>query len=242
LAPAAVVERAGAVAGLVATPSGRRALRWRPRSIAAWRLVQGVLDHDVRPGTVLDVGANAGQFARASVELLGCPVHSFEPLPAAADAFEANLSDRPDVQLHRTALGATDGSITFYPHEYTLASSALPRQDGAAEAWTGEGAPIEVPVARLDEVVDVDALAGPVLLKLDVQGYEAEVLAGAPRTLAGCGALVVELALEGVYEGQPLAADLLAQLADVGWRLHGVLDVRRSDGRVVELDALLLPA
>ncbi|OWY62810.1 hypothetical protein B7486_56430, partial [cyanobacterium TDX16] len=83
LAPAAALERAGAVATMVGSADGRRALRWRPRSVAAWRLVQGVLACGVHPGTVLDVGANAGQFARASVELLGCAVHSFEPLPVA---------------------------------------------------------------------------------------------------------------------------------------------------------------
>jgi FkbM family methyltransferase len=242
LAPAAAFERAGAVAAMAASAEGRRALRWRPRSVAAWRLVQGVVACGVHPGAVIDVGANAGQFARAAVELLRCPVHSFEPLPAAADAFARNLADRPQVRLHRVALGASSGSIAFYPHEYTLASSALPRELDAGEAWTNQGDPIDVPVARLDEVLAVDQLTGPVLLKLDVQGYEAEVLAGAPRVLADAGAVLVELAFVSTYQGQPLAADLVEVLADQGWRLHEVLDVRRADGRIAEVDALFLPA
>jgi FkbM family methyltransferase len=245
LAPAAALERAGAVAGLVASASGRQALRrWRPRSIAAWRLIQGVAQRGAVPATVLDVGANAGQFARAAVEVFGCPVVSFEPLPAAADAFEENLADRPEVVLHRVAVGAEAGTIAFYPHRYSLASSALPRDPTAEdEAWTGESEPIEVPVARLDDLVVAEELRGPILVKLDVQGYEAEVVAGARATLRSADALVVELALVAAYRHQPLADELIALLAGEGWRLDGVLDVRRGPaGAIVEMDALFRPA
>lgn len=241
LTPPAVVERVGAVAGLLTSASGRRALRrWRPRSVAAWRITQGLRQHGVQPATVLDVGANAGQFARAAVEVLGASVRSFEPLPEAADAFEANLADRTDVHLHRVALGDRSGSVRFHPHAYTLASSVLERDPEAVdETWTGEGDAIDVPLARLDDLVDVAELEAPVLLKLDVQGYEPQVLAGASRTLAGCDAVVVELAFVASYRDQPLAHELLALLADGGWRLEGVLDVRRdARGVVAEVDGL----
>jgi len=245
LAPAAVLERAAAVAALVASASGRRALRhWRPRSIAAWRLAQGLVERGVAPATVLDVGANAGQFARAAAEVFGCPVLSFEPLPEAADAFEENLADRPEVVLHRVAVGAEEGTIAFYPHEYTLASSALARDPEAEDdVWTGEARPIDVPVARLDDLVSAAELASPVLLKLDVQGYEAQVLAGASATLAASDVVLVELALVGVYQDQPLAHELIALLAEQGWQLDALLDVRRGpSGAIVEVDALFLPS
>lgn len=241
LAPGAAVERAAAVAGMLATPVGRRALRWTPRSVAALRLVRALLAHGVRPATVIDVGANSGQFARAAVELFDCPVHSFEPLPEAADAFMENLADRREVHLHRTALGAREGSTAFFPHEYSLASSVLPQAVEAPATWTDEQEPIDVPITRLDDALAPGALLTPILLKLDVQGFELEVLAGAPRTLARSDALVVELAFEAAYRDQPLAADVLEVLADAGWRLNALLDVHRERGRIVEADALLRP-
>jgi FkbM family methyltransferase len=242
----AAVERAAAAAELLRSPLGRHALRsWRPRSIAAWRLTTGVLQRGLSPATVIDVGANAGQFARAAAEVFpGCRVISFEPLPEAADAFEQNLADCADVELRRTAVGASAGSVAFHPHEYSLASSVLARDPEASdEAWTGERAPIDVPVVRLDDAVDLTAVEAPLLLKLDVQGYEAEVLSGAQQVLQRCDAVLVELALVRAYTGQPLAAELIALLAGQGWRLDAVLDVRSDrTGQIAELDALFTPS
>lgn len=238
------LERLAAVVGLLRSRAGRRALRWRPRSVAAWRLTTGVAAQGMVPATVIDVGANAGQFARASVEVFaGCSVLSFEPLAEAADRFAANLGDHPDVQLRRTALGRRSGSVVFHPHEYSLASSVLARAPGAdEEAWTGEQAAIDVPLARLDDEVEVATLAHPVLLKLDVQGYEAEVLAGGPEVLATVDGVLVELAFVRAYADQPLAAELVTLLAEQGWRLQALLDLRRDRrGRIAEVDAYFVP-
>lgn len=237
-----LLERGAGAIALLRDPEGREALRrWRPRSVAAWRLVTGVRDRGLRPATVVDVGANAGQFARAAVEVFpGCVVHAFEPLPAAAAALRENLADHPEVHVHEAAAARAGGRIAFHPHEYTLASSALARDpDRGDDAWTGERPPIEVDAVRLDDAVPVDSLASPVLLKLDVQGYEAEALAGAPELLGRCEAVVVELALEPSYLGQPPAGQLVAGLAEQGWWLHALLDLRRDHrGRVAEVDGL----
>lgn len=237
-----LLERGAGAVALLRDREGREALRrWRPRSVAAWRLVSGVRDRGLRPATVVDVGANAGQFARAAVEVFpGCEVHAFEPLPAAAAALRENLADHPEVHVHEVAAARVGGRIAFHPHEYTLASSALARDPERGEdAWTGERPPIEVDAARLDDAVPLDGLAPPVLLKLDVQGYEAEALAGAPDLLDRCEALLVELALEPSYLGQPAAGQLVAALAEQGWWLEALLDLRRDEqGRVAEVDGL----
>lgn len=247
------IDQAAKLADVVLTPGGLRATRGgKPFSLSAFRLVSQVRARFGAPATVIDVGANKGQFSRAAATVFpGARIVAFEPLEAVAATWRRNLADVTDASIHVCALGPESGVVTFHPHEYSLSSSVLPLADrsSAGSALAGEGAghaselaPIEVPVKRLDDVVDPAGLDGPVLLKLDVQGYELEVLRGARATLEHTDALVVELAFEEHYEGQPLFGEVLAELTQAGWRLDLPLDVRRDEtGALVEMDGLFLP-
>ncbi len=114
------------------------------------------------PATVLDVGANKGQFSRAAATAFpGARIIAFEPLEAVAAEWRRHLADVATAEIHVCALGAEDGTVTFHPHEYTLSSSVLPLAAGAgAEGGGGAGelAAVEVPVRRLDDVVTLDDL------------------------------------------------------------------------------------
>ncbi|MCB1016503.1 MAG: FkbM family methyltransferase [Acidimicrobiales bacterium] len=242
------IDQAAKLADVLLTPGGVAAARaGRPFSLSAFRLVSQVRRRFGAPATVVDVGANKGQFSRAAATAFpGCRLVAFEPLEAVAAEWRANLADVPGAEIHVCALGGEDGTVAFHPHEYSLSSSVLPLVAGAgAEGGGGAGelAPVEVPVRRLDDVLADEELRGPVLAKLDVQGYELEVLRGAAGTLRRVDALVVELAFEQHYEGQPLFTDLLGALAESGFALDVPIDVRRDEtGTVVEMDGLFLPA
>ena len=242
------IDQAAKLADVALTPGGLRAARRaRPFSVSAFRLVSQVARRVGAPRTVLDVGANKGQFSRAAATVFpGARIVAFEPLEAVAAEWRRHLADVEGAEVHVCALGAGSGTVTFHPHDYSLSSSVLPLAGGSGGeggAGPGELAPVEVPVHRLDDLVSADALVGPVLCKLDVQGYEVEVLRGASETLRRVDALVVELAFERVYEGQPLFAEVLDALTARGFALDVPLDVRRDDaGTVVEMDGLFLPA
>lgn len=242
------IDQAAKLVDVVLTPGGLAATRGgRPFSLSAFRLVSQVAGRVGSPRTVIDVGANKGQFSRAaSVVFPGARIVAFEPLAAVAAEWRRNLADVANAEVHACALGAETGTITFHPHEYSLSSSVLPLAAGAGGeggGGAGELEPVQVPVRRLDDVVEADGLVGPVLCKLDVQGYELEVLRGAPETLRHVDALVVELAFERHYEGQPLFTEMLDELAGRGFVLDVPIDVRRDDsGTVVEMDGLFLPA
>lgn len=219
----------------------------RPFSLSAFRLVSQVRDRFGVPATVLDVGANKGQFSRAAATAFpGARIIAFEPLEAVAAEWRRHLADVPTAEIHVCVVGAEDGTVTFHPHEYSLSSSVLPLAAGAgAEGGGGAGEleAVEVPVRRLDDLVTLDDLRAPLLAKLDVQGYELEVLRGAEATLRHVDALVVELSFERHYEGQPLFTEVLAYLSEQGFALDVPIDVRRDEsGTVVEMDGLFLPA
>ena len=238
------LDRAAALAQVAAAPGGLRAMRRvRPFSIAAFRLVEGLAAEGISFTTVIDVGANVGQFSGAALaHWPDAVVIAFEPLPDAADRLRRALAGFPSAEVHANAVGEEDGVVTFHPHTYTLSSSALPMLDDAREryTWAEERPPIEVALRRLDSVLGDRRLNRPTLLKLDVQGYELKALAGAGAVLGQLDAIVLEQSFERFYEGQPLFSETNRFLDSNGWHLARPLDWRREDGRVVEVDCLYL--
>lgn len=239
------VERVSRLAEVVTAPGGVRAMRsTRPFSIAAFRLVHGLADDGISYGTVVDIGANIGQFSAAALSKWpDAAVVAFEPLAAVAARLRETLAGSPNAEIHVAAVGSEDGAVTFHPHPYSLSSSVLPATAAAKRRhrWAEEDPPVEVPLVRLDTVLADRRLARPAVLKVDVQGYEREVLNGATKFLGDVDALVVELSFERCYEGQALFTETHDLLESMGWRLDRPLDWRRQAGRVVEMDCLYRP-
>jgi len=217
------------------------AIRWKPRSVAAVRLVGGLAARGLRFSTVIDVGANVGQFSRAALGFWpDAEILAFEALPACAERLRLVVAPVGRIEVHAVAVGREDGTVTFHPHDYSLSSSALPVTGAASReyGWARQQPSIKVPLRRLDTVLAGRAIARSALLKLDVQGFELEVLAGAPVTLQSVDAILVEVAFDRAYEGQPLFPEVDGWLRSAGWALSGPIDARREGGTIVELDCL----
>jgi FkbM family methyltransferase len=228
----------------IARRGPRALLRWKPRSVAAFRLTGELAAEGKSFATIIDVGANVGQFSRAALETWPtAQVIAFEALPSAASELRSNLGKNRNLEVHEVAAGASDGTMEFHPHSYTPSSSLLsvPQETQTRYEWAREEAAIRVPLRRLDSVLGNRSLRRPVLLKLDVQGFELEVLAGAEKLLAQADALLVEASFERFYEGQPLFQELNSALELAGWQLARPLDYRREGSRIAEMDCLYLP-
>lgn len=225
------------LAQTLARPGGlRAALRWRPFSITAFRMLRTLKRLGLQPQTIIDAGANAGQFSRAAAETFPeARIHAFEALPDLAERLERRLADCPRITVHRTAVGSTAGTLSFYRHPYTLASSALP-SPGARGVEE-----IQVPVARLDDVLSDGALPRPLLLKMDLQGFELEALKGAERLLRRTDHVLLEAAFEAGYEGAPSFGEITNHLAARGFRFSRPVSFLSDDAGVVqEMDALFV--
>jgi hypothetical protein len=100
----------------------------------------------------------------------------------------------------------------------------------------------QVRVTTLDAVLPgLAAQAGSILLKLDTQGYETRVLAGARQSLERVQCLHLEMSLAPLYEGEPVMCEMLARLEGMGFYLVG-LEPRmwdRDTGRLLQVDGLL---
>ena len=224
---------------------GYDVVRFHPESSEAAKL-RAVLRH-LGTDTVLDVGANEGQYGRSLREAgYRGRLVSFEPLGSAHAALQRTAAGDPQWQVHaRCALGDHDGEIEIHVAGNSVSSSVLPMLEQHARAapasrYVGHE---RVPVRRLDDIATPYlACARSVYLKIDTQGFEAAVLRGAPALLRQARAVQLELSLVPLYEGQELWQYFLTQMLAEGfvpWTLlPGFVD--QATGRTLQLDVVFV--
>jgi len=141
---------------------------------------------------------------------------------------------------YKYAIGRSDSIATMNVNESTATSSLFNSSSYLKENFSVASTlnTIEVPVKKLDSL-DL-LLEGPVLLKIDVQGYEQEVLLGAVNTLKNIDTILVELSFAELYEKQPLFEDIYALLKSNGFVYAGNYDQINSpiNGLVLQADGI----
>jgi FkbM family methyltransferase len=135
----------------------------------------------------VDVGANVGVYTVLAAGVVGAQVISIEPVPQTFSKLRANLraNDIVDkVTPHNIGVARQEGTLRFTADQDTMNHVIKD------EAWKGPS--IEVPVSTLDAILVGRA---PTLIKIDVEGWESEVLAGAASTLSSSSllGLIVEM-------------------------------------------------
>jgi FkbM family methyltransferase len=201
---------------------------------------------------VLDVGANTGQFVQ-QCRAAGYKgdIISFEPSAAAhASLLQSAVSDPQWTIADRMALGATTGEIEINIAANSYSSSILPMLDShlAAAPNSAYLQKEKVPLRRLDDLfadhlADHLAAIAPsrhIFLKLDVQGYESQVLAGAKRLFNHTLAVQLEMSLLPLYEGETLMPQMHAAMTAKGFDLWDLEPSFRdpATGRLLQVDAI----
>jgi FkbM family methyltransferase len=195
--------------------------------------------------TVLDIGANTGQFAFLMRQVLPhAMIYSFEPLRSCFDELSAKTTGLGTFRCYPFALGSEDGEVIMHHNDFSPSSSILPMARSHREAFphTAHATTERVTVRALDNLAPQLDLRPPILAKVDVQGYELNVLRGAERTLTLVDVLIVETSFVELYEGQPLFREVYQWLVDHRFLYAGDLEqVRsRSDGTVLQADSIFL--
>lgn len=203
-----------------------------------------------RVNVILDVGANSGQYA-ARLRAAGFEgrIVSFEPLAGPFSELEAKASRDPLWDCRRCALGDSDGTISInVAGNSGESSSVLPMLKTHQEAFPPAnyvGAE-EVPIRRLDSIAA--EILGPTdiaFLKIDVQGFEKQVLTGASSTVnRSCVGMQLELSFLPLYEGGMLIREALDIAYSLGFTLTGLspcfTDLR--NGRTLQADGIFFRA
>jgi len=194
---------------------------------------------------VFDVGANAGQFASYLLGLgYAGRIVSFEPLPDAHAALVARSRGHPAwVVEERCCLGEREGEVLIHVSENSVSSSILPiHPEHVAIAREAGYVGVEKAPMRTLDAIAPRHLEGSraALLKIDVQGYEEQVLRGASETLRRVRGLQVELSLRPVYEGQTLFLPMLEWITSLGFAPYRFCDtfVDPRTGQWLQCDGL----
>ena len=198
---------------------------------------------------VLDVGANVGHygdFLRKQVNFKGA-IDAFEPVTECAAVLRQRSAGDRLWRTHELALGDTEEQKLLNVTRNTLFSSFLTpgtrsqKRFGTAAAVRDR---VTVNVRRLDRVLPDLVDLSPttrIFLKLDTQGFDLQVVAGAEGIWNDILAIQIELSVRPLYQGMTDYLEALAQLQELGLEVTGLFPVTRDPAlRVIEYDAVLV--
>lgn len=222
-------------------------VRWRPQSSPEAALAKMLNQH--RIDTVLDVGANEGQYA-LSLRQLGFSgrIISFEPLAMAHQRLRRSaVNDTSWTIAPRAAIGNQEGEIRLNVASNGASSSILPMLQSHQQAAPDvEYVRTEVvPISRLDGVAEEFlGEARNIFLKIDAQGFELPVLQGARELISRIAGAQLELSLVPLYEGQALFSELVEWMRKAGFSIWGILPglTDNSSGRLLQTDVVFFRA
>lgn len=224
--PATAGRWSGAVAPL---PGGGR-MAVDPRSYVEWEVLFAGYEPEVRellrralgPGALaVDVGANAGAHTLA-MAATGARVIAVEPNPGLRARLEANLelNGLHEVRVAPVALGAQPGTATLHVPADPVHTGGASLVAGIHEHLRG-AVEVSVEVTTLDALLETDDV--PRLVKIDVEGFEAAVLAGGARTLERHRPdLAFEYTREWWHAAGSSLEPVLARLRELGYDIRMV--------------------
>jgi FkbM family methyltransferase len=173
--------------------------------------------HYLRPGDLfVDIGANIGSYTVLASGAAGSDSICFEPMPSTFESLIDNLNLNrllpPRVVPFNAAVGAKGGSALMVADQDTM-NHIIRGSDYV-------GKTVEVPVLTLDGVLQSENQKVPAMLKIDVEGFEADVLTGAENTIKSPDLEVILIELNGCgaafgYDDR----DINQSLTDCGFKL-----------------------
>jgi len=215
----------------------RRLRRRSPYLVSpkAMRHLQRMKEQDFSPGIVIDVGAAHGDWTRSCRRIF--PDARFILLEPLLDYEEelAALANHERIEYIRAAAGRTKGDLPLLVPKDPGGSSFLPASRRGDSYFKRSVIVPVVPLASLDVPEETS------LLKLDVQGYELEVLAGAGRLLHQVEVIVAECSLYPFQQRIPLIHETIQHVVSLGFSLYDVADeMRWPSGMLAQMDLIFV--
>lgn len=199
---------------------------------------------DMNIGSIIDVGANQGQFAlEIAKEFPNTPIYSFEPIASIYNESLIKNTKHLNIKTYNVGLGDKCEKAIINHTTYGNATSSLlemgenHKKNFPLFVNTIEE---EIEIITLDSFFETAKLEDNIFLKIDVQGYEDKVLAGAMEALKKIKVVQMETTFIEMYKGEQLFDYFLPLMKSQGFELAGFSAVGfdKEDGRPTYADAI----
>lgn len=195
--------------------------------------------------TILDVGANSGQYGKQTINDLAFKGNliSFEPVKKTYKKLSEKANSYNNWTAYNYGFGNKNEELSINLSENTYSSSLmkiLPKHVKSAPESKVVGEE-KVRIKTLDSIYnDLIKTNENVLLKIDVQGFEKNVLEGAQESLKHIRGIQVEMSVEELYQGEMLYLDMLMYMKKLGFELcsleNGFYD--QNSGKLLQVDGI----
>jgi FkbM family methyltransferase len=203
------------------------------RHLDMWVRLQHLANLGLNPDVIFDIGAAEGAWSqRVSKIWPNARIVGFEPNESRVPALEATRARLPNFSYQRCLLGSQTAEV-----EYVDSRDQTSLYDRAAT-----GPKVTAPMLTLDSLLADGVIPRPSFMKLDVQGFELEVLKGGQRALAAAQAVLLEVNVYRLSPEMPVVLDVLnyMQANDFVWYdILGLLR-RQTDDAMGHMDLLFL--
>jgi FkbM family methyltransferase len=196
--------------------------------------------------TIVDVGANEGQFALKLIQKnrYKGKIISFEPVSSSFNLLSKNSQKSSNWSVVKSAVGDTEGTVPINISQNSVSSSLrkVNAHTVEAEAGTAIVSTEMVSINTLDNLLKLHQWQDDLWLKIDVQGFEREVLEGATETLKRAQVIQIELAVIPSYEQSPYLEEIITQLRTAGFTLYSIMSGFRNykTGQMYEMEGFFV--
>lgn len=189
----------------------------------------------VAPQVIFDVGAARGEWAQFAHKLWPTArIVGVEPNERNVPLLDKLKREMPQFDYRRAFLGP-ERKVVKYVERDTQTSLV----DNAGVSGTANA---EAPMTTLDDLAD-EVGAAPQLLKMDVQGFELEVLKGAARSLPAVQVVLLEVSFIRFGPAMPIMHEVIAFMAERGFVPYDVAGIYRrpEDDALAQMDFMFVP-
>jgi FkbM family methyltransferase len=196
---------------------------------------------------LLDVGGFIGTYGEEAREMgYKGKIVSFEPIKASFAKLKAKADKDPNWQYHNIGIGTESEELTINIAGNYASSSLLGMHKNQTDL-----APVaayqdteKIKIKRLDEVItpEIAKQYQSIYLKIDVQGYELNVLEGAKAILPYINVIQAEISFVTLYEQGPLYNEVISKLDELGFELFTILPELKDpkDGRLMQGEGIFV--
>lgn len=194
--------------------------------------------------TILDIGANVGQFSGEMLDIFpNAQIYAFEPVVNCYQKLE-KISNKSNFHPLPFALGNKNGEAEINVSSYSPSSSLLNMANLHKNIFPHTAGIHKeiIQIRLLDDIARELDVKIHLLIKMDVQGYEKEVILGGQETFRKASVVISETSFVSLYESQPLAHEIRKLLLELGFTYRGFLNQKKNPqtGEILFEDSLFI--